>query len=334
MPDAFSASMLRRAGHVAIMLAGLTALALVVRHIGPATIGGLIRQIGWSFWLITMLYAAHTALRGVALWQTLPPGAIPLLDVIGIRFGAEGVEMLTLTGPFLAEPAKAWLLHRRGIDTPAAFGAVAAEYLLYNLTAAWLGAGALGILLSRDALLSGLKVPAEGLLVGVAALTVGCAVTAVTGRGLIASSVHAIARRVAPRRADAAVARVGRVEGVLVAVLHDDPRRLAAMLAVELAGHALLALEIFVTLHALGLNAGPRSAFIIEGAVKWIGALFFFVPGQIGVSEGIYAVLLPAVGLPAAAGVTIALVRRARALLIGGLGFLFFVLPARNGPQP
>jgi uncharacterized membrane protein YbhN (UPF0104 family) len=146
--------------------------------------------------------------------------------------------------------------------------------------------------------------------------------------------VHAIARRVAPRRADAAVARVRRVEGVLVAVLHDDPRRLAAMLAVELAGHALLALEIFITLHALGLNAGPRSAFIIEGAVKWIGALFFFVPGQIGVSEGIYAVLLPAVGLPAAAGVTIALVRRARALVIGGLGFLFFVLPSRKGPQP
>ncbi len=315
------------------MVAALTALILVVRHFGLATIAGLIRQIGWSFWLITLLYAAHTALRGVALWQTLPPGAIPLVDVIAIRFGAEGVEMLTLTGPFLAEPAKAWLLHRRGIETPAAFGAVAAEYLLYNLTAAWLGSVALGILLSRGALLHALNAPAEGLLAGVAALTIGCAVTAVTGRGLVASSVQAIARRVAPRRADAAVASVRRVEGVLVAVLHDDPRRLAAMLAVELAGHALLAIEIFVTLDALGLPGGLGSAFIIEGAVKWIGALFFFVPGQIGVSEGIYAILLPAVGLPAAAGVTIALVRRARALIVGGLGFLLAAAPARNRPE-
>jgi hypothetical protein len=312
------------------MVAALTALILVVRHIGLGTIAGLLRQIGWSFWLITLLYAAHTALRGVALWQTLPPGAIPLFDVIAIRFGAEGVEMLTLTGPFLAEPAKAWLLHRRGIETPAAFGAVAAEYLLYNLTAAWLGSVALGILLFRGALLRALNAPAEGLLVGVAALTIGCAFTAVTGRGLVASSVQAIARRVAPRRADAAVARVRRVEGVLVAVLHDDPRRLAAMLAVELAGHVLLAIEIFVTLDALRLPAGLGSAFIIEGAVKWIGALFFFVPGQIGVSEGIYAILLPAVGLPAAAGVTIALVRRARALIVGGLGFLLVAAPARK----
>ena len=315
------------------MVAALTALVLVVRHIGPGTIAGLIRQVGWSFWLITLLYAAHTALRGVALWQTLPAGAIPLLDVIGIRFGAEGVEMLTLTGPFLAEPAKAWLLHRRGIDTPAAFGAVAAEYLLYNLTAAWLGAGALAVLLSRGALVRGLNVPAHGLLIGIAALTIGCAVTAVTGRGIVASAFHAIARLVAPRRADAATARVRRMEGVLVAVLHDDPRRLAAMLAVELAGHALLVIEIMVALDALRLDAGLGSAFVIEGAVKWIGALFFFVPGQVGVSEGIYAMLLPAVGLPAAAGVTVALVRRARALIVGGLGFLFFAAPARNPSQ-
>jgi hypothetical protein len=315
------------------MVAALTALVLVVRHIGPGTIAGLIRQVGWSFWLITLLYAAHTALRGVALWQTLPAGAIPLLDVIGIRFGAEGVEMLTLTGPFLAEPAKAWLLHRRGIDTAAAFGAVAAEYLLYNLTAAWLGAGALAVLLSRGALVRGLNAPAQGLLIGIAALTIGCAVTAVTGRGMVASTFHAIARRVAPRRADAATARVRRVEGVLVAVLHDDPRRLAAMLAVELAGHALLVIEIMAALDALRLDAGLGSAFVIEGAVKWIGALFFFIPGQVGVSEGIYAMLLPAVGLPAAAGVTIALVRRARALIVGGLGFLFFAAPARNQSQ-
>jgi len=123
------------------------------------------------------------------------------------------------------------------------------------------------------------------------------------------------------------------MEGVLVAVLHDDPRRLAAMLAVELAGHALLAIEIMVALDALRLDAGLGSAFVIEGAVKWIGALFFFVPGQVGVSEGIYAMLLPAVGLPAAAGVTIALVRRARALIVGGLGFLFFAAPARNQSQ-
>jgi uncharacterized membrane protein YbhN (UPF0104 family) len=72
------------------------------------------------------------------------------------------------------------------------------------------------------------------------------------------------------------------------------------------------------------------TAFIVEGTVKCIGAIFFFVPGQLGVSEGIYAVLLPAVGLPAAAGVTMALVRRARALVVGTIGFVVFAQSRRD----
>lgn len=306
------------------MAAGLAALILIVRHIGAATIVGMIHRTGWWFWVVVAIYAGHTALRGLALWQTLPAGAIPLSEVMAIRFGAEGLEMLTLTGPFLAEPAKAWLLHRRGLDGPAAFGAVAAEYLLYNLTAAWLAALALSVLLGRGVLPRMLSVPAEGMLIAVTILTAGCIVAGITGKGMVAPIAAAITRLVAPRHTDAVDARVRRAEIVLVSVLHDDRRRLGALLVVELAGHALLVLEIAVVLHALGFGADAVSAFIVEGGVKCIGALFFFVPGQIGISEGVYALLLPLIGLPAAAGVTIALVRRLRALAVGGVGFLLF----------
>ncbi len=309
------------------MATGLAALVLIVWQIGASTIAGMIHRTGWSFFLVILIYAAHTALRGVALWQTLPASVIPLRDVIAIRFGAEGLEMLTLTGPFLAEPAKAWLLHRRGLDGPEAFGAVAAEYLLYNLTAAWMAAAALSILLARGVLPRMLSVPAQGMLIAVATLTVGCVVAGVTGKGLVAPAVRLVARLVAPRHAEGTAARVQGAESVLVSVLHDDPRRLGAVLAVELASHALLALEIVVMLGALGFDAGVASAFIIEGGVKCIGAMFFFVPGQIGVSEGVYALLLPVLTLPAAAGVTIALVRRLRALAVGGAGFLLFAKP-------
>ena len=318
----------RRWGHAAVVAAGLAALVLIVRQIGAATIAGMLHRTGRAFWLVILIYAAHTALRGLALWQTLPARTIPLSSVIAIRFGAEGLEMLTLTGPFLAEPAKAWLLHRRGLAGPEAFGAVAAEYLLYNLTAAWMAAAALSLLLARGALPRMLSVPAEGMLIAVAALTIGCLVAGVTGKGLLAPAVRAVARIVAPSHAEGAAARVQSAESVLVSVLHDDAGRLGAVLVVELAGHALLVLEIGVLLGALGLDAGPATAFIIEGGVKCIGAMFFFVPGQIGVSEGVYALLLPVVALPAAAGVTIALVRRLRALAVGGVGFLLFARPA------
>src|SRR4051794_19694939 len=98
----------------AAVAAAFAALVLIVRHIGAATVGGMLRQVGWSFALVVILYAVHTLLRGVSLWRTLPHATIPLHRVIAIRFAVEGVEMLTLTGPFVAEPAKAWLLQRGG----------------------------------------------------------------------------------------------------------------------------------------------------------------------------------------------------------------------------
>src|SRR5207244_13119603 len=68
-----------------------------------------------------------------------------------IRFAAEAVEMLTFTGPFLAEPAKGWLLTRHGVTAAQAFGAIAIEYLAYTLVSAWLATGALWLLLARHA---------------------------------------------------------------------------------------------------------------------------------------------------------------------------------------
>src|SRR5262249_19444495 len=301
--------------------AGVIALVLVVRHIGAAMIAGMIRQIGWSLVTITLLYALHTALRGIALWQTLPARILPLRSVVGIRFCAEGLEMLTLTGPFLAEPAKAWLLYRRGLAGAHAFASVA-DALLHNLSGAGWPPPALLILGTHRPPPPFPNIPAKIMLAGVAVLTIGCIIAGLTGRGLVAPPVRAAVRLVAPRRADALVSRIESVEAVLVSVLHDDPARLAAVLGVEFAGHGLLALEIFVALDALGLHPRVFTAFVIEGAVKFIGAVFFFVPGQLGVAEGVYAVLLPALGFPAAAGVTIALIRRVRALAVGATGLL------------
>jgi hypothetical protein len=313
------------------VIAGVFVLVLLVRHVGTSTILDMLRRVGWGFALVAALYAVHTALRGVALWQTMPEGALPIGRVIRIRFGTEGLEMLTLTGPFVAEPAKGWLLHRSGIDIPRAFGAVATEYLLYNLTAAWMAAASLLLLLWREALPIGLRGPAQGLIAAIALLTAGCIVAGITAVGLIAPSVRLIMRVVAPRHIQAVLGRIEPIEVVLVSFLHERPGRLAGVLAVEVAGHLLLALEIWVVLTALGFRITWADPLILEGAVKFIGALFFFVPGQLGVSESIFAVLTAAIGFPAAAGLTMALVRRVRALVIGGIGFA--LLASRDTPR-
>jgi hypothetical protein len=307
-----------------LVIAGLCVLALLARSIGTATIVDMLRRVGWGFAIVALLYAAHTALRGVALWQAME-GALPVGRVVRIRFGAEGLEMLTLTGPFVAEPAKAWLLHRSGLDVARSFGAVAAEYLLYNLTGAWMAAASLLLLLSRETLPRALTGPAQGLVVGIAIFTAGSLFAAITGVGLIAPGLRAILGVLAPRHLPEVLERIVPIEAVLVSVLHDNPARLAAIVVVEALGHALLALEIWVVFAFLGVETAWTTLVIIEGAVKFITIVFFFVPGQLGVSEGLYAIVMGVLGLPAAAGVTTALVRRARALAIGGIGFALLV---------
>ena len=58
----------------------------------------------------------------------------------------------------------------------------------------------------------------------------------------------------------------------------------------------------------------------MEGGVKFIAIAFAFIPGQFGALEGTYALVFAAIGLPAAVGLTVALVRRMRGLLVASVG--------------
>src|SRR5262249_49340140 len=134
-----------------LLLLGLAVLALLVRRAGLAVVVGMLRRVGWGFVAACVLYTAQLCIRALALWRTLEP-PLRYVDVLLVRLSAESVAMLTFTGPFLAEPAKGWLLTRRGIDSSIAFGGVLTEYLLYITTSAVLSIVALSSLISRHAL--------------------------------------------------------------------------------------------------------------------------------------------------------------------------------------
>lgn len=122
------------------------------------------------------------------------------------------------------------------------------------------------------------------------------------------------------RRAEYAAREFEPVESVLVAFLHIHPGRLTEVLVLEVAAHLVLICEIWLVMAALGLDLSWTGVLILEGGAKFIAIAFAFIPGQLGASEGVYALLTGAIGLPAAAGLTPALVRRMRGLLIAAAG--------------
>jgi lysylphosphatidylglycerol synthase-like protein len=310
----------RRAFRALLIVAGGAVLVWLVRSIGAGTITALLRRVRWTLPAVALVYLAHLSVRALALWRALPAARVPFHDVLRVRLAGEAVEMLTFTGPFLAEPAKGWLLERRGLDGPHAFGGVAIEYLLYTTVSAWMAMASLTILAARGALPEGLHAAVVGIVVGMAVFTLGLAAAAITGIGLIVPVLRAAGRVAGAARIEAAAARVDPIERVLVAFLHSRPARLAEVLAIEAAGHSLLAFEIWLLARALAAPFSVVDALIVEGAVKFISIAFFFVPGQIGASEGVYALVLRALGFPPAIGLTMALVRRVRGLLAAGVG--------------
>jgi hypothetical protein len=230
--------------------------------------------------------------------------------------------MLTFTGPFLAEPAKGWLLKERGLTTTDAFAAVVTEYLLYTVISSSLAAVALSLLLARGTLPPAVRPGAVVILVMTVAFMATFAFAAITGVGLIVPVLRASRLLIGARRANRAAHEFGRIEEVLVTFLHACHGRLAEVLAIETAAHLLLILEIWVVIAALGFSRSWSSPLIVEGGVKFVAMAFAFIPGQFGASEAVYAALAAAIGLPSAAGLTLALVRRVRGLLVAAAGLV------------
>src|SRR5258706_2353805 len=91
-------------------------------------------------------------------------------------------------------------------------------------------------------------------------------------------------------------------------------RRRAAffsMIGLDLTSHTTSVLEVYVTLQMLGFVPHVGAAYIIESLTKVINFAFAFVPATIGVYEGGTEIILKSLGFAAAAGVTLAIVRKA-----------------------
>jgi hypothetical protein len=114
-------------------------------------------------------------------------------------------------------------------------------------------------------------------------------------------------------------------------LLAERRHRLAPAFAVSVAWHlverVLTAGEIYLAFLALGLGAGQVGGALFVHAVSVAVALaLFFIPGQPGAAEAAITAACVAIGLDPATGLTVAFVRRARQLIVAGLGLFSLAL--------
>jgi hypothetical protein len=314
------------------LLAGLALFVYLLVQLGPAAVLSMLGRIGWGAVPIGAAYAAYQLLRAAALSASVPADrAIAFRDALWIRLSGEAVQFLTFTGPFLAEPAKAMLLKGRGLSTIEGFAATITEYLAYTITSAVLSVAALAYLLQYGTLEGGVRRAALVILAIMIVFLLSSAWAIMSRRHLLGAILARIASLpLVRRRLRPDMAAVHRTEELLLDVMHDHPRRFARVLAVESASHVLHIVEMYVILLALSVPASMLTVVLVEGAAKFISLAFFFIPGQVGASEGAHTIIFDVVGLPVVAGFTVPFVRRIRGVLVAALGLWGMALLTRR----
>lgn len=307
-----------------LLAAGCALFVYLLLREGPAQIAGLLLRIGWNFAAVGAIYAAYEIVRAIAFSKCVPPHErVSYRALLRIRISGEAIQVLTFLGPFLAEPSKAWLLRRHGMSIPGAFAATLTEFLIYTLTSAAVAIAGLTYLL-RSFALSQEVVVVAWIITSSASAFILIAAVAILRRIYLVGALFRWMGRLPKigRHLDVNAAYVRQTEDLLLVVLRGRPARMLSIVAIELVAQALLVGELFVLLHSIGEAASALYPFVIEAATKFISLAFFFIPGQVGASEGSYALVFHALGLPATSGFAIALARRLRSLAVAAAGLL------------
>ena len=299
----------------AASLLGLGGLALATALFawqGAGTVLDAFAAAGIGILWASLFHFVSMALNARAWQVLLPPrrrfGLGFFLWAVWLREAVNGLLPVARIG---GEVVSARLLMRHGLRPPPAVaslvvdmtGSLASQFVFTVLGLALLASRGSGGGVARDVALGLLAtVPLAGALLFVQRL------------GFF-SLLARLFRRLFGDRFDALV---GGAEPLDRAVrrLYRRRRAILACLLWQVAGWIAGAGEIWLAL--LFLGAAPRiaDALIIEAVIQALSSSAFFVPGALGVQEGGFLALAAVLGLPPELGLALALMRRARDVIV------------------
>ena len=286
---------------------GLGLLVYLIARLGPGRIATELARMSAVLPAVLAITGTKYILQTAGWRAMLGPHERPRWgESLSATVTGDALGYLTWAGPFTGEPVRA-LLIRSSVPVAAGLTAGAVERTMYHAVAA--------VFVWAVLLLSlGATHPVWS------AIALG--ITLLTGAGLV---TLARGRR---RSASAGGARFARVRDAASALWRDRRQALLPLVLLELAQHALLVLEAYVLLGALGAAPTLRTTFIFEAVTKVVNTAGLLVPARLGVSEGGSALLAGALGLAASHGLSLALMRRIRALMWSAVGLA--LLPAQE----
>src|SRR4029453_8782653 len=305
-------------------LLGLGLLVYVINRVGVQPLFDALLRIGFGFFVILALSGVRHVLRTMAMRAAVPPEhrRFNFVQAFAARLGGEAISFLTFTGPLLGEATKVALLRKR---VPLTYGvpALVVDNLIYNLSVVFfILTGACVMLFSYR-----LPGPVYWALLGIAVVAglgiVAAALAAKRRVMLLSWTIDQLAElRLSPKVILKRRHHISHLEAKVYDFYKHHPAAFFGMVACNLLAHLSSVVEVYLALRMLGFRANMSQSYIIESLTKVINFVFAFVPGTIGVYEGGTEVILQALGFAVAAGVALALVRKAAIVCWTSMGLL------------
>lgn len=313
---------------------GLGLLIYVINRVGVQPLFDALLRVGFGFFVILGLSGLRHVLRTVAMRAAVPPEhrRISFRNAFAARLGGEAISFLTFTGPLLGEATKVALLRKR---VPLTYGvpALVVDNLLYNLSVVFFVLSGAVVMLLRYPLPPGVYL----VLIAIAAVAAsGILIAAIAAKRRVMLLTWIIDRlgelRLSPKVILKRRHHIYHLESKVYDFYKHHPGAFFLMIACNLLAHAASVVEVFLALKMLGFQPQVAQAYIIESLTKVINFAFAFVPGTIGVYEGGTEVILQkGLGFTPAAGLALALVRKAAIVVWTSIGLL--VLTWRTLPN-
>jgi hypothetical protein len=311
--------------HIIVAVIGAALLIFTVQRVGgwPAVVSG-ITSVGWWFTIVVALGAARMACRARAWVVCAKDPQLRFRDAFDAILAGDAAGNLTPLGVLASEPTKI-LMSRTRISTVTSIASVAIENAFYIGSVGVVLLAGTWIFLQRADVPAGLEQISEAILLVMAIVAVAV-IWAARARPSVLSRLAPFVTKLAGR-SDAPTEALREVESRIYGVLQWPATRILHVAAWEGLFHVLAVTEVWMVLRLLpgAEQVTLVDAFLLESAGRFVTIAFKFVPYRLGIDEMGSGAVAQALGLPAAVGVTLALIRRLRILVINAIGVVKLV---------
>ncbi|HYC14759.1 MAG TPA: lysylphosphatidylglycerol synthase domain-containing protein [Stellaceae bacterium] len=299
---------------LALGLLGLAAASGLVIYEGAGEVLATFASVGWGLPAIALFHVAPMAANARA-WRVLLPGARQprfgfFLWIVWVREGVNAMLPVFRVG---GEVVGARLMMMRGIRTRPAVASLVVDMTMSLLSQFLFTMIGLFLLFLRYEDTTLCADAALGLALAIPILGAFAIAQRLGLFGLFARLLRPFFSAGFERMVGGSAALDRAVRGI-----YRRPRRALVCLLWQLAAWLASSGEIWIALKCFGHPLGVLDAVIITAVIEAASSSAFLIPGALGVQEGSFLVIGSLLGLTQEEALALALVRRARDVLVYG----------------